>query len=766
MTSKNRIGSHMLSVARGIREALATRLTFSSVTVAVTLIALLTPTLSLVSVRADKPNRSTASTTNYEIVLHVNHGSQVFRFPTRTETDDGELRGPTSLSITESGNFLVVNQADNSVVELSKTDGAVIAKTVFADVRALTDAFQIAGRIYAIDANNAQPRIVESDAAADAQALGEPGSRQMQVHSNTVAEIREDELPTRLSMRDGRLAVETISGEIISALDGVTKVRRDKRTPVIAPGNPFLADANRLRVSIRGKERVNLELPNPIAETELLGVLDSGEFLVYVIELSGEEELLLDHTVLHFSAGGELINQARVPAYERAFAIPNGTALAQDGVVYSLIARDNGDVDIVRLTFVESLPKFSEVVKRGTPPEGGLQTESISIAALTTPELTRAQIQANARNIVNSTVWHTIANIGTSASCPTRVIPAYLRGRPAGSYQIAYSWGGADTPTGYQSKLGGGSLAGNAQQGYTNGCNVAGDDCSGFIGNVWQMWNHPFSTSSLPGSGAVRSIPWSTLMSGDVLNRAGVHIMMYDRSDSNSLWVWEATTDYGTGRVGYNQRPWRDVPSTSYAAWRYNGLPKPIARFYAISSWGVQSEGSYGTYTVSPGQSIRFSFDSGRSVPNSSYMAAWKWRVNGTLISTQSSTSYTLGAGTHVVSLEVTNSEGSIASASATIQINQVVIVLAPRIDLINPSYVRFGQGTWLGVYGGNFQSSMRVQVRTPSGTWPIASSGVSFVNSGFVWVWVQMGGSARYTAWLDIVQNGYVASRSFTVGP
>jgi len=56
--------------------------------------------------------------------------------------------------------------------------------------------------------------------------------------------------------------------------------------------------------------------------------------------------------------------------------------------------------------------------------------------------------------------------------------------------------------------------------------------------------------------------------------------MMYDRSDANSLWVWEATTDYGTGRVGYNQRPWSAVPSTSYLAVAIRRITKTDGRNY------------------------------------------------------------------------------------------------------------------------------------------------------------------------------------------
>jgi hypothetical protein len=706
----------------------------------------------------------------YEKVLQIKAETGLLPFSVTSGAVDVEPHGPSSLSVTDNGDFLIADKSDNSAVEIARSDGSVLSKTTFTDATALVDAISLAGRIYALDSNDGRPRILMAGDRINSKSKFETES----ADSQTVAQIAAESAPTKLSVSNEQLAVDTINGDKISGLDGVSSIRPNKSVPVVAAGNPLAPNANQLRVSIRGKQVVNLAMPNAIAEADLLGVESSGNFFVYVIELEGDQRLLLDHKVLWFSPSGALLGEARVPADERAFAVPNGTALAQDGKVYSLIPRPDGNTDIVRLVFGRSLPSFNPALT--TPP--GQQVENpkssssaaavqAQLAATTLPQLTRSQITNNAWNFVNSTVWTSAANIGTTSSCPSRAIPAFLKGKPAGSYQVAYSWGGADTPADYNGKLSRGFLAGNAQGTFTQGCSVAGVDCSGFIGDVWQMWGHPFSTSTLPGSGTVRSITWNSLTSGDVLNWAGTHIMMYDRSDANSVWVWEATTDYGTGRVGYNQRPWRDVPSTRYLAWRYNGLPKPVAGITLNSSWGIAYENSYPTYTVSPGQTITFNLSSSRSAANSGTLTSWVWSVNGSTISTQPSTSKTLGSGTYTVSLKVTNSEGDTATTSLTIQINQVVIVPPPRIDSLNPSYVRRNVGTWVAVYGANFQRTMTVRVRTATGgPWVIAPSGVSYVNSGMVWVWVVMGGSGTYQSWLEIVQNGAVASRSFTVGP
>lgn len=703
----------------------------------------------------------------YEQVLHI--GSETGLLPFSSGGLDLEAHGPASLSVTNDGNFLIANKANNSAVELSRSDGSVILKTNFANAEALTDAIALNGRVYALDHNNGNPRILVAESSKSRSAVQiETGE------SNTVAEVRSESVPTRLSLQNEQLVVDTIAGDKISALDGVSTVRQATTVPVVTPGNAFGASPKQLLVSVRGKRIVNLTMQNAIAQADLLGVGASGDFFVYLIELSGEQRLLLDHKVLHFANSGKLLDQARVPADERAFAVANGTTLAEDGNVYSLIPRPNGDTDVVQLVFTRTPPAFNPNTSPQSQPAESTKSLSMTsttqslVAAATLPQLSRSQMTSNARNIVNSTIYHSAANIGTASSCSSRVIPAYLKNKPAGWYQVAYAWGKADTPSDYNSKLSRGYLAGNAQGNVTStSCNIAGTDCSGFLGDVWQMYGHPFSTDGLPTSGIVRSISRSNLTSGDILNWQGRHVMMFDTSDANSLWVWEATTDYGTGRVGYNRRPWSDVPSTAYQAWRYNGLPKPAAGITLNSSRGIAYENTNPVYTVGAGEKIAFSLSSSRSSANSGTLNSWVWRVNGGVISTQPSASVTLGMGTYTVSLQVGNSEGDTATTSLTIQINQVVILLPPRIDYTNPSYVRRNVGTWLAVYGANFQPSMRVQVRTATGgPWVIASSGVSYVNSGMVWVYVVMGGSGTYTSWLEIVQNGAVASRTFTVGP
>jgi hypothetical protein len=70
-----------------------------------------------------------------------------------------------------------------------------------------------------------------------------------------------------------------------------------------------------------------------------------------------------------------------------------------------------------------------------------------------------------------------------------------------------------------------------------------------------------------------------------------------------------------------------------------------------------------------------------------------------------------------------------------------------------------------LTVNGSNFQSGFSATVITPSGTFPIASTGLNFINSTQVQVQVTMGGTPPYTATLRITNpDGQLTTGSFQV--
>jgi len=117
------------------------------------------------------------------------------------------------------------------------------------------------------------------------------------------------------------------------------------------------------------------------------------------------------------------------------------------------------------------------------------------------------------------------------------------------------------------------------------------------------------------------------------------------------------------------------------------------------------------------------------------------------------------GATPYTATLTITNPDSQ--SGSGTFQ---VVAPPAnpPSITSISPSQVTVNTATWLDVYGNYFQSGFSAKVVTSGGTYPIASSGLTFISSTHVQVQVTMGGATPYTATLTITNPDGRASNSY----
>ena len=93
------------------------------------------------------------------------------------------------------------------------------------------------------------------------------------------------------------------------------------------------------------------------------------------------------------------------------------------------------------------------------------------------------------------------------------------------------------------------------------------------------------------------------------------------------------------------------------------------------------------------------------------------------------------------------------------------VIEQVPVINNIDPPTIAVNQTINLVVNGANFQNNFTASITTPSGTFPIAAAGLTFVNSTQVRVQVNMGGTPPYTATLRITNpNNQSATGQFQV--
>ncbi len=89
----------------------------------------------------------------------------------------------------------------------------------------------------------------------------------------------------------------------------------------------------------------------------------------------------------------------------------------------------------------------------------------------------------------------------------------------------------------------------------------------------------------------------------------------------------------------------------------------------------------------------------------------------------------------------------------------------SPSVSSIQPNQVILNQTTTLTVNGSNFQNGFSATVISPGGSFPIANSGLTFVNGNQVKVQVTMGGTAPYSSTLSITNpDGQSANGTFQV--
>jgi hypothetical protein len=590
--------------------------------------------------------------------------------------DEAMPYGPNSISITDEGNVLVGNSLDNTATELSPA-GDIITKVKFAEATAINDVRKLNGRYFAIDRT--------ADAAQVVSDIGE--------------KTKTGKDSFRFSAPGGWANVSEIAIADLQGREnalGSTSMRQRPDKISISPGRPFDENANVLRVWRNSTLIAEWEATRPIAETRLLGSLSNGDFFVMVYEMIGTDRILFDQRVLHFDANGNVIEMARVPQYQY-YNVANDTVLAADGNVYVLMPLEKS-LDVIRLNFKSRLPDLETIASTIEDPQP--DTGALS---LTLPSVTRQQIESAANYYFNTPTYVPASRV--NATC--RIKPSYITG--AGSYNsVPYSWGQWDSPRDFSNKMSGSTTiyAGHVANFYSS-CSVrpAGVDCSGFVGQTWGLPGHPFYTGNVVSSGYARTISWQELRKGDALNWSGNHIMLFvSGSYGNSISTWEATGDPGIEKAARNVRPWSQA--RNYQPIRYNGLAvtNPTARISATSSYGVQYEGSTGTYNVSPGGSILFTFDSARSSSNAGSINSWTWKINGTLVSQGSRFSFTLGRGIHTVSLKVTNTEGGSSTASLQITINEVQIISRPTISSYTWNSTPYAGMYFSGtIYGTNF---------------------------------------------------------------
>ncbi|MEM6415438.1 MAG: hypothetical protein AAF720_12365 [Pseudomonadota bacterium] len=167
-------------------------------------------------------------------------------------------------------------------------------------------------------------------------------------------------------------------------------------------------------------------------------------------------------------------------------------------------------------------------------------------------------------NYEPETAFHYGAQSTVTSACASRgnhnlafwSRPKRLSGREGEEItSVPYVWAGSDWPWQFVQKISAGRPAGDVctkiiiydAKSSVNSIYAAGVDCSGFVSRAWGR-NARYTTSNL--ADASEEIALEDLKPGDILNKAGNHVVMFlSWRNSGELEVIEATTNSACGGV-------------------------------------------------------------------------------------------------------------------------------------------------------------------------------------------------------------------------
>jgi hypothetical protein len=307
-----------------------------------------------------------------------------------------------------------------------------------------------------------------------------------------------------------------------------------------------------------GDRRIEVAVTNSLGGLRLLGVNPDGSFYVIAEEVVVSGTIQVDQTVRHYDAAGELLGLARVPLAEQYTDVEQGLVVGPDGAVYALITRPDR-VEVQRLRFSKELKS----ILPAAPVEMSVQSEGRVIAPLACRS--RDDMINTASGYVTNMKYLSATN--TDGTCAGRGKPRYIGG--AGTYSsVAYDWNGWDTVSGYNGYMYPNTYqAGDINTAGWESCS-RGTDCSGLVSRAWDL-------SSKKDTYGLNNVSWklsstSDLLRGDIMNRAGTHVVLFLSFGPNGIYDYESTTDWSYDRVVCVYRSWGLL--SGYEPRRYNDV--------------------------------------------------------------------------------------------------------------------------------------------------------------------------------------------------
>ena len=312
-----------------------------------------------------------------------------------------------------------------------------------------------------------------------------------------------------------------------------------------------------------GNAIVKVEVTNKLGGLHLNKVNSDGSFYITMEEVVSDPKIQVDQTVRYYSDAGKLLSQTRVPIKKNCTYVAHNIAIGTDKAVYTMTMRSDG-VKIQRLRFFKSIKPILPTTLMN---EEGIHNDTNRMEkTVTRSYITRDSILSNAGAYITNSKYLSTTNI--NGSCKGRSKPRSLSN--AGTYNsVAYDWGGWDSVSDYNSYMDSGYLAGDINNSVEE-CS-RGVDCSGFVTRAWGISSQKYSTSTLPNISKKLSSN-SELKTGDILNKKGVHTVLFasSASNGNGIYDYESTTYSRVDRVVVMFSSWSRL--NGYTPLRYNSV--------------------------------------------------------------------------------------------------------------------------------------------------------------------------------------------------
>ena len=465
--------------------------------------------------------------------------------------DEMEITGPQAIAVTADGTFVIVDTVGGRLLRYTPSGEQIDAIHLEGAV-GVTDAVAAGDDVVVLDEAALEPAVLRVSSAG---AVLERSALPREAAANGLSGITVDDA--------GAVLAELQGGQAFLSLDGAAvEAKRSGESFAVrspSPADPA-ADLRRGDLLRNGQPFAAVEVEEMLGSMKVLAVLPTGEVFVLVEEVAFTPAVVVDQRVYRFGSDGSLTGVARVPLGDCFAYVKQGVAVGPDGRAYALVTREER-VDVVRLGFKARLKRVLPESVQVEEKPAGADKPGASVAACS---ITRDAIKANSNAYVNNRQWYSTAAL--DGGCEGRGKPRYL-GSVAGYYtSVSYDHGGWDTLTAFNTGIAGSSRAGDIDKTAVETCSV-GTDCSGFVTRALGLTTR-YSTRTFDDISFV--IPKTSVGTGDLMIKDGVHSAIVDYTGPNGLYIWECTTYRNYDRVTYHWDSWSRF--NSYTPRRLNTL--------------------------------------------------------------------------------------------------------------------------------------------------------------------------------------------------